>query len=319
MAMTETGTLGRIERRDIREAWAHEAADFTPWLAEHLSELGEALGMDLELQSQEAPVGTFSLDLLARVAGTNRTVIVENQLEPTDHDHMGKLLTYAGGYDADVIIWVARDFRDEHRQALDWLNQRTDENTEFFGVVVEIWKIDESRPAAHFNLVATPNEWRREAAGSVRTGRISDKNLRYRAFFQQLVDTLRERGFTNARKAQPTSWFNFSSGHGVRAQYAACFSQGARARVEVYMNAERDANKRLFDRLLERKEAIEAELGETLDWQRLDHRQASRIAIDRAGSVDDDKEALETIGSWMSEKLLNFKSVFGPHLNELAN
>ena len=94
MAMTEAGTLGRIERRDIREAWAHEAADFTPWLAEHLSEFGEALGMDLELQSQEAPVGTFSLDLLARVAGTNRTVIVENQLEPTDHDHMGKFLVF---------------------------------------------------------------------------------------------------------------------------------------------------------------------------------------------------------------------------------
>ena len=117
--MTEMPGLGRIEKVDLHEAWPHEAADFTPWLAEHVSELGNALGLELELQSQEAPVGTFSLDLLARDSGTNHTVIIENQLEPTDHDHLGKLLTYAGGYDANVIVWVTRDFRDEHRQALD--------------------------------------------------------------------------------------------------------------------------------------------------------------------------------------------------------
>ena len=164
--MTETAGLGRIEKAGLREAWPHEAADLTPWLGDHVSELGAALGLELELQSSEAPVGTLSLDLLARDTGTNRTVIIENQLEPTDHDHLGKLLTYAGGYDANVIVWVARNFRDEHRQALDWLNQHTDDDTEFFGVVVEVWKIDGSRPAPHFNMVAAPNEWRREAVES---------------------------------------------------------------------------------------------------------------------------------------------------------
>ena len=310
--------LGRIERGDIREAWPHEAADFTPWLAEHILELGEALGMELELQSQEAPVGAFSLDLLARVSGTNRTVIVENQLEPTNHDHLGKLLTYAGGYDANVIIWVARDFRDEHRQALDWLNQRTDENTEFFGVVVEIWKIDDSRPAPHFNLVATPNEWRREAAGNVRMSQVSDKNQRYMSFFQQLIDALRVRGFTNARKAQPTSWYNFSSGYGARAQYAASFNQGRRVRVEVYMDSDKDSNKSLFDQLMEQRTSIEAEIGESLEWERLDHRRASRVGIRRQGSIDDDRETLEDVESWMVDKLLDVKRVFGPYLNELA-
>ena len=183
--MAESSELGRIEKGDLREAWPHEAADFTPWLAEHISELGNALGLELELQSQEAPIGTFSLDLLARVSGTNRTVIIENQLEPTNHDHLGKLLTYAGGCDAHVIIWVAKDFRDEHRQSLDWLNQRTDEDTEFYGVVVEVWKIDGSRPAPHFNMVVTPNEWHHEAADTVRLGNISDKNLRYKSFFPE--------------------------------------------------------------------------------------------------------------------------------------
>ena len=315
--MAESSELGRIEKGDLREAWPHEAADFTPWLAGHISELGNALGLELELQSQEAPIGTFSLDLLARVSGTNRTVIIENQLEPTNHDHLGKLLTYAGGCDAHVIIWVAKDFRDEHRQSLDWLNQRTDEDTEFYGVVVEVWKIDGSRPAPHFNMVATPNEWHREAADTVRLGNISDKNLRYKSFFQKLIDDLRERGFTNARKAQPQGWYSFSAGYGSRAQYAAVFNQGRRVSVEVYIGStDRDRNKTLFDHLMEQLESIESELGESLDWERLNNRSASRIAIRRQGSIDDD-ETLEEIENWMIDKLLDFKRVFGPHLDEL--
>ena len=318
--MTELPKLGRIEKGDLREAWPHEAADFTPWLAEHISELGEALGMELELQSQEARVGTFSLDLLARVSGTDRMVIIENQLEPTNHDHLGKLLTYAGGYDANVIIWVAKDFRDEHRQALDWLNQRTEEDTEFFGVVVEVWKIDSSRPAPHFNLVATPNEWQREAADKVRMSNISDKNLRYKSFFQSLMDMLRERGFAKALKAQPQSWYNFSVGYGKRAQFAVAFNEGGRLGVEVYIDSkDRDWNKALFDRLMEQRESIESQVGESLEWERLDHRKASRIAIRRQGSIDDDQKALKEMEGWTVGKLMDFKRVFSPHLDKLVN
>ena len=317
--MTETTGLGRIVKVDLRRAWSHEANDFTPWLAEHVSELGDALGLDLEVQSEEAPVGTFSLDLLARDTGTNRTVIIENQLEPTNHDHLGKLLTYAGGYDANVIVWVAKDFRDEHRQALDWLNQRTDDDTEFFGVTVEVWTIDGSRPAPHFNAIAAPNEWRREAIRSVRAGKASDRNRRYGRFFQNLIDSLRERGFTNARKGLPQSWYLFSVGHAQRVQFGAAFTQGKKARVEVYIdNTDKDWNKMLFDQLMEQKESIESELSESLEWERLNHRRASRIAILRQGSIDDDQKTLNEIASWMIDKLLAFKRVFGPKLDDLA-
>ena len=317
--MTEIRGLGRIKQVDLREAWPDEANDFTPWLAEQISQLGDALGLELELQSQEAPVGPFSLDLLARESGTNRTVIIENQLEPTNHDHLGKLLTYAGGYDANVVVWLAKNFRDEHRQAIDWLNQRTNEDTEFFGVVVEVWKIGDSLPAPHFNLVATPNEWSKETAGSLRVTNESDRNRRYKAFFQELIDSLREKGFTNARKGQPQNWYSFSAGHTQGIQYGANFPQGNKARIQVYIDtSNQEWNKNIFDLLLEERTSIESELSESLEWDRQDNSRASRIAVLRQGSIDDDNETLDEIRNWMIEKLLDFKRVFDPRLDELA-
>lgn len=318
--MTETKGLGRIEKiDDLSKVWPHEAADFTPWLAEHISELGEALGLELELQDQEAPVGSFSLDLLARESATNRTVIIENQLKPTDHGHLGQLLTYAGGYDANVIVWVAKNFRDEHRQAIDWLNQRTDEDTKFFGVAVELWKIDTSRPAPHFNVVSAPNEWQRETKHSVQGAKKSERNLRYQAFFQKLLDKLREQDFTKARIGQPQSWYSFSAGHAQRVHYGANFTQGKKTRVEVYIgHTDQEWNKDLYDRLIEQKDKIELELSESLEWQRLDNGKASRIALLRQGSIDDDEKMLDELRNWMIEKLFDFKRVFGPRLDDLT-
>ena len=132
--MTTARELGKIERvDDIREYWPKEANDFTPWLARNISLLGDALGMELEAEEQEAPVGNFSMDILAQDLQTNRPVVIENQFGATDHRHLGQLLTYATGIEADVVVWIAEEFRDEHRATLDYLNQRTDEETAFFG------------------------------------------------------------------------------------------------------------------------------------------------------------------------------------------
>ena len=314
--------LGNIQPVSLREVWPNEARDFTPWLAENIDKLGNALGLDLEVQSAEAPVGSFSLDILARDLGGNRPVIIENQLEPTDHDHLGKLLTYAAGYDAYAVVWLTREFRDEHRQALDWLNQRTGENTEFFGVVVEAWQIDDSRPAPHFNLVVTPNDWQKQSFSSVRQsgsmGNTSERGERYRQFFQNLMDILREQQFTNARKGVAQSWYSFSSGFsGI--SYIASFNRGRIASVEISVDREdREWNKDLSDRLLKRKDALETALNEALEWDLLESRRACRIAVRRPGSIDDDPDALAEVQQWMVEHLLNFKRVFGPHLEELA-
>ena len=316
--MTATRKLATIDKVDLREVWPKEAADFTPWLEENIAELGGALGMDLEVQAREAPVATNRLDLLAS-DGSGRTVVIENQLGVTDHNHLGQLLTYMAGFDANVIVWIAKKFRDEHAEALSLLNRRTGEDTEFFGIEVELWSIDKSRPAVNFNLVTAPNEWGKQTTSNRPAG-TSERNERYRDFFQGLIDTLREEHhFTNARKAQPSNWYSFSAGHG-KVKYGAVFAMGGKARIELYIDSveSRDWNKTLFDQLLERRTDIESELGEELEWERLDDGKASRISVVRQGSIEDNEDTLKVIQDWMVDRLSKFKEVFAARLAELT-
>ncbi|MFT4038743.1 MAG: DUF4268 domain-containing protein [Thermomicrobiales bacterium] len=312
--MSSFGVLSKVE---LRQLWPNEAWHFTTWLAENLGLLGEALGLDLEMQMQEAPVGPFSLDILARDLGRDRPVIIENQLEATDHDHLGKLLTYAAGHDAAVAIWVAPAFRDEHRQALDWLNQRTDMNTEFFGVVVEALQIDDSRPAPNFRLVAFPNDWRKSNVGKD-SAPPTARGEAYRTFYQSLIDRLRdEHRFTQAKKGQAQSWYSFASGMSD-ITYGLTFIRGNLVQVETYIGRQdRELNKWLFDALYEQRSTIEAEFGEPLSWERLDARRASRVAIKRSASITDDPAVLRDIEEWGIERLLRMKRVMGPKLESL--
>ena len=301
--------MGTIKRVRLTEVWPHEAQDFTPWLAESLDKLGEALGLDLEFRGREVSVGPFFLDILAHDVGNDRRVVIENQLDRTDHDHLGKLLTYAAGNDASVVVWLTGDFRDEHRAALDWLNQRTDEETQFFGVVVEAWKIDDSRPAPHFRLVAFPNDWQKHTATATRGRRsenVSETRERYREFFQSLTDTMRdEHGFTNARTVRGNNFASYGSGF-PWIRYAAVFRRGGDAGIEIW------DDKRKLHHLFNQKESLELALGEPLNWN-------GNIATYRDGSIDDDPETLEEIQEWMVDRLLAFKRVFTPYLQELVD
>lgn len=304
--------LQELKRLGLREIWAKEAGDFTPWLAENLDRLGAALGMELELSQREAPVGEFSLDLLATDLGSGQTVIIENQLTPTDHDHLGKLLTYAAGFEASIVIWVAQAVRDEHRQALEWLNRRTDLDTQFFGVVVEVLQIGESAPACDFKLVVFPNEWQKSKRRQ-NNSPVSSRGEAYRAWFQGLIDELREKHrFTAARIGQPQSWYSFSAGT-TGFSLAAVFAGDSTARVELYIDrGDAVTNKAAFEWLHAQKDAIERELGVPLEWQRLDEKRASRVFVARDGSIDYDEEVLQDVRNWSIDHLLRFKRVFAP-------
>ncbi len=306
--------FGELKYLKLRSIWMNESQNFTPWLAENIQKLGAALGMDLELIKREAGVGDFSLDLLAKDLGTGHNVVIENQFGATNHDHLGKLLTYAAGYDASTVIWISEEFREEHGSVLKWLNERIGTDTKFFGVTVEVFQIDDSKPAYRFRSVIAPDDWEREKR-LPSTPPTSPRAEAYRQYFQKLIDELRDKHhFTGARAGQPQSWYSFSSGvAGIT--YGACFALGGKVRVELYIDqGDAETNKRLFDFLAVSRQEIGQELGELLEWERLDNRQASRIALYRTGSIEDDEYALTEIRAWMIERLLKLKRVFLPRL-----
>jgi hypothetical protein len=311
--------LGRLSRCDPREVWGREDRDFTPWLAEHLDELGAVLGFELEAVERESAVGDFWIDILARDLNRDRMVVIENQLEPTDHSHLGQLITYAAGVEAGAVIWVSREFREEHRQALDWLNRGHGAETDFFGVIVEVLKIDDSPPAVNFRPVAVPNDWYRKSSVRAAGGEISGKRLAYQQFFQQLIDELREKHrFTNARAGQPQNWYAFSTGvSGL--SYVVNFGAGARLRAEVYIDiGDEELNARALEQLRTDASELQNHFEEPLAWEKLEGKRACRVAcyLDQASITDSDDDKARYL-AWVIDRLLLFKKVFGPRLPDL--
>lgn len=209
-----TKQLGRLEKVDLREVWTSESADFTPWLAqpENLQLLGEAIGIDLELLAQEKDVGPFRVDLLCKESGTGGKVVIENQIEETDHSHLGQLLTYAAGLDAAFIVWIARSFSDEHREALNWLNEKTNASARFFGVEIEVSRIGDSAPAPRFNIVSEPNESSDRAKQAVRDAGLTEREQLRLRFWTEFTDYVKSAGAAfQCGPARPRLWLRVKS------------------------------------------------------------------------------------------------------------
>lgn len=152
--------LGSLEEiKDLRKAWPHEARDFTPWLADNIGELGKVIGIDIDVDETESSVGGFNADIFATDADTGKRIIIENQLEDTDHKHLGQLITYASGKSASLVIWVVKHAREEHRSAIEWLNNHTDEEIGFILCEIKLFRIGTSALAPHFNIIEQPNNW----------------------------------------------------------------------------------------------------------------------------------------------------------------
>ncbi len=284
--------LGRLERVALREAWPDEARNFTPWLADdtNLGLLGEALGIQLELETTERAVGPFSADILAKEAGTDRWVLVENQIEPTDHRHLGQLLTYAAGLDAHTIIWIAESFREEHRAALDFLNSATTDEFRFFGIQIELFRIGQSDFAPSFTVVAKPNTWSRraQAAKQVAEGSLTPTQEVSRDFWQSMIDNAGEfYPQLSGKSPSKLSWQTaetIRSSNGFHVTSNAAFTMQSKLRVEAYLGG--PLAKAAFQELQESKAQIEAAFGYSLEWEELPTRQDSRIAFYMDGKHD---------------------------------
>jgi hypothetical protein len=306
--------LGKLEQVAFREGWKHEAIDFTQWLAlpENIDQLAEVIlgGGSLTVTGTEVNIGQYKADILAEDS-EGRGVVIENQLEQTDHDHLGKIITYAAGKEAQVVVWIVKDARQEHENAINWLNERTDEHANFFLIQIEAWRIGNSDPAPRFNVIAKPNDWLKVVKQNTSAGTPSDLKLQQQALFEQI----KERGEDQAKhvkswsKALPQHWYDVRLGSSKARVSITLNSQKHYVGVELYCNT-----KAPYFELLAKRDAIEAAIGLELDWQELPGKKASRIIVKKEGDFNDSSEQIFLV-DWIVKTVDRFAEVFPMYLS----
>lgn len=312
--------IGRLTRVDLREAFEGEATHFTPWLAgeENIGLLGDALGLDLEVEAQERNVGPFRADILCKNAANDSWVLVENQLERTDHVHLGQLLTYAAGLEAVTIVWVAKQFTEEHRATLDWLNAITDDHFNFFGIEVELFQIGDSAIAPHFNVVSKPNDWSKtvtEEAKRISSGEFTPTKQRHVAFWTGLREYAEARGsFLKFQKPQPQNWTSIPIGRSRFHLDATVSAPAQEAAVQLIIQT--PFPKADFRQLLAMRAEIEGDAGGPLDWRELPERIQSRVDV-RCPADFGDETSWPKLYEWFVNKLELMHKVFGPRVKAL--
>lgn len=314
--------LSRIQRVNLRDCWQNEATDFTPWLAseENIALLADTIGLnELEVKSQEERVGPFRADILCVESGTGRIVLIENQLERTNHTHLGQILTYAAGLDAVTIVWIAERFTEEHRAAIDWLNRITDTNFNFFGIEIQLIKIDDSPAAPVFDLIAKPNESTREARSSTNPNsnenRTEVENFRYDFWssFREYISNNPTRLF-KTQSPSYNHWMNIAVG---RSGFQICLLVNTRdQKVTVQFYISDDENKTYFDSLFNHKDEAEAAIGRKLEWRRLEGKKLSTIDLSKNFDLNDESKQ-EEIFKWYKEYTEKFISYFKPIIRDL--
>lgn len=298
--------LGKIKRiTDIRSVWHHEEKDFSKWLAqeENLKQLSDSIGIDIVLEERESSVGNFSVDLYALEEGTERRIIIENQLEDTNHDHLGKLITYASGKGAEVIIWVVKRARDEHRQAIEWLNQNTGVNIGFFLVEIELWQIDDSAIAPKFNVVERPNDWAKQMKNA--DGLSETKQLQLH-FWQQLSEFIKSNSSFSKefspRKAQPQHWYDLSVGSSSYHIGLTVNTQKNLLGTEIYIPDDKEK----FAVFKKHAQEIENLIGEKVEWR--EATKATRIITLHSCDINIEDQWNDAF-NWLMDKALLFKRV----------
>ena len=309
-----------LESQEVREYWEHEAQQFTPWIAgeiraEDVSELEDSLGLDLEIIEEEKSVGRYNVDILAEVVDDNRNVVIENQLNPSDHDHLGKSIAYASGVDADIIVWISPRFHDEHRDAIQWLNENSREGVDLFAIRLEVWKIGDSEPAVRLNPVAEPSEWKEKAKRS--EGELTDTEKLQEEFWTEFRNRIEDRETPlSARKPNPQHWYNNPIG---KTGFELAFILNSRdneLRAELIIRDNAEAYRQLIDQ----SQQIEPEFDRELTWHEPEETRAgkerSRIVVTKSADVTDQDQWDEYL-DWMIEHGEQFHGVFYDRIQRL--
>jgi hypothetical protein len=316
----DTSILGRLERVELRNIWSSEALDFTPWLAreENLKVLADTLGIGLECEAQERAVGPFRADILCKDIQTDRWVLIENQLERTDHRHLGQLLTYASGLEAVTIIWIAESFTEEHRSTLDWLNRITEEGIRFFGVEVELWRIGGSAAAPKFNIISKPNEWSQNIVDVARgLDDISETRKLQHDYWGafQIVLNNHDGMVRGNKKPQPQTWMSYPIGRVNFLVNAIMIRAKGQIRAELYISGKNA--KSYLQMLKSQQSTIESEVGCSLIWEELPARRDCRIASYLNDVDPEDQNQWPRQHEWLAKRLNDLHRVFAWHVAEL--
>ena len=306
--------LAALEREyDLRTVWPNEAYDFTPWLENNLDLLGDAIGIDLCFRERESAVGKFSLDILASEQGTDNTVVIENQLESSNHTHLGQLLTYAAGKDAKIIVWIVQRAQEEHRRTVEWLNEHTDDETVFFLVEVELWKIGDSAPAVHFNVLEQPNNWAKQVKNkSITEGQLRTKLLDYWTDFNEYAQNNKEfiKRF-KLKKPPARTWYTFSIGASRYSISLNVNTQTNEQRVELYISNDQE----FFEYLEKHRKNIQAQIDMSLEWMALPNRKASRVRLQRNILILDETTKVDQF-NWFIKYAICLYDIFTPYVEE---
>lgn len=308
--------LGEIKKIVAKSVWAHEEIDFTPWLAreENIARLGKQIGLELQVERVEVPVGPYWADILAREL-QGGYVVIENQFGKTDHDHLGKVLTYAATLGASAVVWIAERFTDEHRKAIEWLNEHTSTDLNLYAVEVELWQIDASKPAVRFNVLSKPTDIARQANVAKSTGPLSDARKLQLEFWTEFSKKLLERKVLQTTQTpQAQYWFNVPLGKANIYLSNIANTADGRIGVRVYLG-KKVADAALLQLLIHRS-AIEAEIGHQLQWNPNPENDDKIISLSREADLYKREKWPEYI-DWLVNEVDKFRKAFGPRVRNL--
>lgn len=311
--------LSTLEDVDIRNIWENESLDFTPWLAQadNIDHIGQAIGIDLTVEEQEKSVGPYRADIFCKDEAEN-PVLIENQLENTDHKHLGQLLTYATGLDAVTSIWIASQFSDEHRATLDWLNEHTDQGINFFGIQVEVKK-GNGFYYPFFKVISQPNNWSKSinTDGYKTYGKLTDTKKKQQDFWEFLKNRIIEKKLNSIKPHTPRAchWLNFAIGSTGTHMSATVDTNNETMSIGIRIRSDKD----LFHKLKDIKDEVEQEFGGRFKWFTKEDKKCSNIRYYKENFNIDDKESWKEYSDWMIENLQKLQKVFSDRVKLLKS
>ncbi|SDY47374.1 protein of unknown function [Ruminococcaceae bacterium YAD3003] len=306
--------LGKLKEIEIRTVWAHEQYDFSKWLSEeeNIKELGDVLNLSLTDIETEKFVGSYRCDIVCKDELTGKTVLIENQLEATNHEHLGKTITYASGLDASVVVWVVASAREEHASAIEWLNKHTTSDVDFFLLEVHAYKIGDSAPAPMFKVIEQPNDFAKTVRAYANSGELNDSQIKRLEFWNKLNDALDQKGKPfNKHKATTDHWYTVAVGSSQCYISIDLVNKEHKIRVGLWVTD----NKEMFDMFYSHREEIEKVFGESLEWDRLDNKKASIFSASIPGLDFNKQDNYSELIDMTIEKVVKLREAIKPFLS----